>query len=183
MEDQTPRYTDREIVEGILEGNQQISSYFFCTQCKSVVYYIYTKICDGRYQPEEIVNILFLYLSENNWHKLRQFDYRSKLTTWLSVVAVRYFKKMLEGMIETASIDTLYSYQADSGTSSDRLESVIDVRAALMRMPNSRYRYVIEALDIREIPPEDLAKEMNITTANLYNIHRRALQQLKAVMM
>ena len=30
---------------------------------------------------------------------------------------------------------------------------------------------------------EELAKEMNITTANLYNIHRRALQQLKVVML
>lgn len=182
MEAQKKDYTDHEIVEGILQGNQQISSYFFCTQCKPVVYYIYTRICNGEYQPDEIINILFLYLSENKWHKLRQFDFRSKLTTWLSVVAIRYFKKMMEGVIEMTSVDTLYSYQADSETSGDRLESRIDVRAALLRMPNSRYRYVIEALDIQEVPPEELAKEMNITTANLYNIHRRALQQLKSVM-
>lgn len=63
------------------------------------------------------------------------------------------------------------------------IDDIIDVRQALNRMPNMRYRMVIQQLDLYEVEPEILAKEMNITVANLYNIHRRALQQLKVVML
>ena len=49
-------------------------------------------------------------------------------------------------------------------------------------MPNARYRKVIEVLDLQEVRPEYLAEEMKITVDNLYNIHRRALVQLRLIM-
>ena len=45
-------------------------------------------------------------------------------------------------------------------------------------MPNKRYVYVIRCLVIEGWEPEQLAQEMHITTANLYNIKRRAMAQL-----
>ena len=62
------------------------------------------------------------------------------------------------------------------------LEQRIDIREALNKMPNERYRKVIEILDLQDVRPELLAEEMNITVDNLYNIHRRALVQLRLVM-
>lgn len=50
------------------------------------------------------------------------------------------------------------------------------------KMPNERYRKVIDILDLQDIRPEQLAEEMNVTVDNLYNIHRRALVQLRLVM-
>ena len=52
----------------------------------------------------------------------------------------------------------------------------------LIKMPNKRYRKVIEVLDLQDIRPEILAEEMGVTVDNLYNIHRRALIQLRLVM-
>lgn len=49
-------------------------------------------------------------------------------------------------------------------------------------MHNIRYREVIEMLDIKEMPPDQLAEKMNVTVDNLYNIHRRALLQLRILM-
>jgi len=37
-------------------------------------------------------------------------------------------------------------------------------------------------LDLQEVRPEQLAKEMEVTVDNLYNIHRRALVQLRLIM-
>jgi len=48
-------------------------------------------------------------------------------------------------------------------------------------MPNKRYVMVIRRLILEDWEPEQLAKEMNITTANLYNIKRRAMAQLTRV--
>jgi DNA-directed RNA polymerase specialized sigma24 family protein len=49
-------------------------------------------------------------------------------------------------------------------------------------MQNERYRYVIEMLDLKEMRPDLLAEQMNVTVDNLYNIHRRALLQLRMLM-
>lgn len=176
------KYSDKEIVVGVLSGNQQITSYFFCSECKGLFYYIHSQISKYRYEPNEIANELFLYLSEKNWHKLRMFDFRSKLITWLTVVAIRYYRKKMAGVIDMKSVDTL-NYQANyTDVPIESLESHIDINNGLSRMPNPRYRMVIQNLDLYKVEPEELAKEMKITTANLYNIHRRALQQLKVVM-
>lgn len=58
----------------------------------------------------------------------------------------------------------------------------MDLHNALAKMPNVRYRKVIEVLDLQEVRPEILAEEMNVTVDNLYNIHRRALVQLRLIM-
>lgn len=185
MEKMAIRYSDKEIVEGILAGNHQIFASFFCNDCKGLFYYIYSQITDYRYEPNEIANDIILYLSEKNWHKLRMFDFRSKLITWLTVVAVRFYRKKMTGVIDMPNEDPLkHKHKTDHyDTPVDSLEAYMDIHNGLSRMPNSRYRMVIQQLDLYEVKPEELAKEMNITTANLYNIHRRALQQLKVVML
>lgn len=175
-------YTDKQIVESILQGNNTVTSAFFCNNCRGLFYYIHSQICNYRYEPDEIANEIYLYLAEKNWYKLRLFDYRSKLITWLSVVAIRYYRKKITGVIDSQPIETLYNQQSQSGLSIEALESHIDIHESLKRMPNKRYQMVVEKLDLQEIEPEKLAQEMKITTANLYNIHRRALQQLKSVM-
>lgn len=183
IRNQSTKYSDKEIIEGILEGHHQIISNFFCNDCKGLFYYVYSQICNYRYEPNEITNEILLYLSENNWHKLRLFDFRSKLITWLTVVTIRYYKKKMAGVIDIPVDDTLKyksnPYEEPIGS----IEAYIDIHNGLSRMPNSRYRSVIQQLDINGVETEELAKEMKISTANLYNIHRRALQQLKVVML
>lgn len=177
------KYSDKEIVEGILMGNHQITSSFFCNDCKRLFYYVYSQITDYHYEPNEIANEILLYLSEGDWHKLRMFDFRSKLITWLSVVTIRYYRKKMTTMIDFQSMGTLNSQTEHCTISTDVLDSYMDIQSGLSRMPNSRYRRVIQQLDLCDAKPDQLAKEMNITTVNLYNIHRRALQQLKVVML
>lgn len=48
-------------------------------------------------------------------------------------------------------------------------------------MPTQRYVYVIRRLVLEDLEPEQLATEMGITTANLYNIKKRAMAQLTRV--
>ena len=183
MEKKAIRYSDKEIVDGILAGNHNIFTSFFCDDCKGLFYYIYSQITNYRYEPNEIANDIILYLSEKNWHKLRMFDFRSKLITWLTVVAVRFYRKKMTGVIDKPTEDPLKHKTNHYATPVDSLDAYMDIHNGLSRMPNVRYRMVIQQLDLCEVEPEELAKEMNITTANLYNIHRRAIQQLKVVML
>lgn len=54
-----------------------------------LIYSIY----GGMATLNELVNEFYLYIAADNWKKVRQFDFRSKLMTWIGVVAIRFFKK------------------------------------------------------------------------------------------
>ncbi|MGN1154948.1 MAG: RNA polymerase sigma factor [Agathobacter sp.] len=176
-------YDDKQIVDGILSNDKQLIGYFFNKKCSKLLSYIILNVFDGHVDQRALVSELFLHLAKDNWYKVRQFDFRSKLMTWLSVVAVRFFQKKREELIEKCSADALNNkLQCEWHTPSLSIEQKMDIRAALQKMPNERYRKVIEVLDLQEVRPELLAEEMNITVDNLYNIHRRARVQLRLIM-
>ena len=176
------QYTDKQIVDGILANNKVVIEYFFLKKCSALFIYILQNIFDGNIDKKELISELYLYMADQDWYKVRQFDYRSKLMTWTSVVAVRFFQKKKRELIENKSSETLNKEMDKIANVTMFIDCKMDVCNALKKMPNERYRKVIEALDLKEVHPESLAEEMKITVDNLYNIHRRALMQLKNVM-
>ena len=71
-------------------------------------------------------------------------------------------------------------YAADEGLfseqPSERRQAIAD---ALASLSNLRYRRLLEGLYHEHLSPKQLAKEMNVTLPNFYNLHRRALAALK----
>lgn len=176
-------YNDHELVEGILRNDWRVIEYFFNKKCSKLLDYIILNVFDNNMpDKQELVNELFLYLAKDDWYKVRQFDFRSKLMTWVSVVAIRFFLKKREELMVKSSPVTLNDKMWQDHSAGISLDRRIDTRSALQRMPNDRYREVIEILDLEDVRPEFLAEEMNVTVDNLYNIHRRALVQLRLVM-
>lgn len=170
------------MVASILDNEIGAIQYFFNIRCSGLFAYIIENIFDGNIDKRELPQELFLYLAENNWRKVRQFDFRSKFITWVSVVAVRFFQKKREALMEKSNHSTLNDKRWQEPMARISIEQRMDLQTALQKMPNSRYRKVIEKLDLQEMRPEELANEMEITVDNLYNIHRRALVQLRLVM-
>lgn len=93
-----------------------------------------------------------------------------------------FFSKKRELLIENFSSEPQIERTNLFGSYNMIIDETIDVRQAIKRIQNARYRMVIEQLDLHDVAPEDLAKNMGITVDNLYNIHRRALLQLKLIM-
>jgi len=172
---------DHEIVNGILQGDQILTEYFFHRKCSRLLAYILYSVFDGQQDVRALESELFLYIAHNDWYKLRQFEYRSSLLGYISVIAVRFFQRKRTELIDSPLGDTLLEKHHQTMNNSFSVERRIDVEQALERMPNERYRKVIVALDLQEMRPEQLAEEMDVTVDNLYNIHRRALLQLKLI--
>lgn len=184
MKDNKPptlHISDEELVSGILNNDEAIIRHLLFEHCTPMFTYIIRSVFDYRADKDELINELYLYLRDNNWHKLRQFDYRSKLTTWLSVVAIRFFQKKRETLIENVSDSTLYREKEKVYDEQTQTIQRIDVETLLNLLPNERYQYVIHSLIIKDMEPQQLANEMGITVDNLYNIKRRALLQLAIV--
>lgn len=174
--------TDREIVNGILNGDEEIIKYFFFTKCSRLFTYIILSVFGGKTDKNELMNELFLYLAKDDWHKLKEFDFRSSLLTWISVVAVRFFTKKRNLLIEKESTEALIKEEIMDFEDLTRTIIKIDLEMAINNMSNKRYKEIIIRLDIHEIPYETVAKDLGVTVSNLYNIHRRALAQLKLLL-
>lgn len=176
------QYTDRELIDRITKNDKAVIEYFFIRKCSPVFLYILRSVFDGKIDVNELVNELFLYLSENNWYKIKQFDYRSRLMTWIRVVSVRFFVKKRNELMKQGGYSTPSIIKERGFNPLIFIDRRMDLHKALDSMSNNRYRKVIVSLDLKEMPPEQLAKEMGITVDNLYNVHRRALLQLKCIM-
>lgn len=174
-------YNDEQLVFGITHYDQPLIEYFFCKKCSKLFSYIVYSIYGGMATLNELVNEFYLYIAADNWKKIRQFDFRSRLMTWIGVVAVRFFKKKRESLIENYSSEAQIE-QTKNNSYSMTVDNHLDVHNAISQITNPRYRMVIERLDLDDVAPESLADEMGVTVDNLYNIHRRALLQLKLIM-
>lgn len=179
--------TDNEIIEALIRRDNKVTEDFFFRQSRPLFTSIIRHVFDYEVDYDECINELYLYLLENDGEKLRQFEGRSSLYTWLKVTAIRFFIKKRNQMIENASHESLYQQSGDKKEESSLEESTstsmaaMDVERLLSAMPNKRYAQVIRLLILEEHEPEQVAKTMIITVNNLYNIKRRAILQLTQV--
>lgn len=173
---------DHELVNGILNNDKSLIKYFFTKKCSKLLTYILINVFDGNIDRRELVSELYLFMAQDDWHVFRRFQFRSTLMTYISVVAVRFFQKKRGEMIGSISSLSLNNQIEQVHSTILTIEQRLDIREAVQKMPNERYRKVVEMLDLKDVRPELLAEEMGVTVENLYNIHRRALVQLRLVM-
>lgn len=173
--------TDKEIIEGLIARDNRVTEEFFFDKCRPLFCSIMKKVFDYEVEYDEMVNELYVYLMENDAIKLRNFEYRSSVYQWLKVLAIRFFIHKRGRMIEDTSQETPYDGRQQTADSETDMTAEGDMERLFNNMPSKRYVYVIRRLILEDWEYEDLAKDMNITTANLYNIRRRAMAQLTRI--
>lgn len=173
--------TDREIIQGLIARDNRVTEAFFFVRCRPLFCSIIKKVFDYEVDYDEFVNELYVYLMEDDAVKLRNFGYRSTVYQWLKVLATRFFIKKRGKLIENTTHEPPYDRKVAAMAAEDVQFTNGDLRRLFALMPNRRYAYVIERLVIDGREADRLAEEMNITTANLYNIKRRAMAQLTRV--
>ena len=171
--------SDKEIINGLIAHDNKITETFFFRKCRPLFISIINHVFSYEVDYDEFVNELYVYLMIDDATKLRGFQYRSSLYQWLKVIAIRYFVKKRDKMIEDKSSETPYNECVNASNEID--SSLVDLKHLFELMPNQRYVYIIKRLVIDGIEPGDLAQELNITVANLYNIKRRAMAQLTRI--
>ena len=166
---------------GLISNDAEIIRYVFYARCNKLFHFIINSIFDGKVIKDELISELFLYLANNDWAKIRKFDFRSSFYTWLSVVAVRFFQKKRASLLEIELPETLISYMRHEKDGITKDYDTFELRNAIRGMSNPRYREVITQLDLEDKEPKDVAESLGITLANLYNLHRRAIFSLRNI--
>lgn len=166
---------DQLVVRGVIRKDPPITNYFFRNMCDKLLRDIQFRIFNGHIEIDELINELYLYLSYKDWYRLRQFNYQSKLTTWVDRVAHRFFLKQ---QLALSTIKSPLTFDPAEDTDDSRsfltIEEKMDVEATVEHMSNARYRKVIRLLFLKDMDPEEVAEAMGVSLANFYNLKRRA---------
>ena len=203
------KLTDQEIIDRLIARDNAVTKWFFYTKCQPLFGKIIFRVFDGDIEYEELVNMVYDDLMRNDAKKLRQFQFRSTLTQYIKVIANNLAIQKKDEVIDNTSKDYLYEQKgslhgdvapsSDSGAVSNReattqddyagegydstarLQAQMDLDNLFSQMTNKRYVYVLKKLMIEGMEPSELAKEMEVTVDNLYNIKRRAMKELTHV--
>ena len=170
--------TDKDIINGLITRDNHVTEEFFFVKCRPLFCSIIQKVFDYEVDYDECVNELYVYLMADDAIKLRKFEYRSTVYQWLKVLAIRFFINERSRMIDDRSQETPYDESIHVINEVKDVTAKGDIERLFCNMPNKRYVHVIRRLVIEGLDPEQLAQEMHITTANLYNIKRHAMAQL-----
>ena len=173
------KFSDKELVDGMLNNDNDIIVYFFFVKCAPLFRHIKHRVCCQN-DINALINEFFLKLKADNWHILRQFDYRISLMTWISILAIRFFVKKQAANMKCESIDNLI-YERRVRCSEEQIYKSIEAENLIDRLSVPRDRLVLRKLILEDVEPQKLADEMNITVDNLYNIKRRALKRLSQI--
>ena len=176
--------SDQYIVDALIAHDEKITRQFFFSSCRQLFLSIIRNIFPYEVDYDEFVNEFYLYLMENDAHRLRQFQGRSSIYQWLKVVAIRYFVAKRDNMIKMQSNKESSYEKLTKNQTIDTEKSItakMDIEHLFSLMPNKRYVQVIKRLVLDDAEPQIVADELQVNIDNLYNIKKRAIAAITEV--
>ena len=176
--------SDQYIVDALIAHDEKITRQFFFSSCRQLFLSIIRNVFPYEVDYDEFVNEFYLYLMENDAHRLRQFQGRSSIYQWLKVVAIRYFVAKRDNMIEMQSNKESSYEKLTKNQTIDTEKSItakMDIEHLFSLMPNKRYVQVIKRLVLDDAEPQIVADELQVNIDNLYNIKKRAIAAITEV--
>lgn len=172
--------TDIDYINGLKTADQEITYRFFYELCGYILYDIRSTLLQGRVEFDDMVNELYVYLSDRNWHKLDTFAALNgcRLSSWMIPLSWRFFlqrRAYLLGMsvdnsMEVGKVKDDYMDEFD-------IEVLLEVEQTFAVMPNKKYVQVLRWLLIDGYNPDEVAVRLHTRVSNVYNIKHRAVVQ------
>ncbi len=173
---------DAQLVAELLAGNEGALHYVFYDHFKPLLKMNAYKAASTKLVTyDDLVQELYLYLSSNNWEKLRKYNPERPFVNWFSVVSYRFFKDFSRSMIDSSDqipISNMNDHQTAFMSNGTIGTIMMDIKQAISKLKPPRDSQILEALLLRDEEPEIVAKRHNVTVDNLYNIKRRAIAKL-----
>ena len=177
--------TDRALVEMLLANDQEAIEYVFFHRCNGMFAHIVHTVFQSQGKKEDLITEFYLYLSEDDWKRLRQFEFKSGLNTWLTVVAVRFFRKMHLSQTKLVVVEPQLIVETQKNVADDydimHEMSRMELYKAIDRLSKPRERYALLA-DLTGKSAEEIAADMGCTVSAVYNLTKKARMELKTLL-
>jgi len=138
---------------------------------------------------DDIFQTVFLSLIDNNCKKLRQFQGKCKLSSWLHIISVRATidfikKKAIKLSIngETGEEQSLREKITNGNPLPDKIldqKEGMKIFEAIKSDLNTKEQLFVELYYCRELPPDEVSKIMSITKNNVYQIKNRVKGKMR----
>lgn len=176
--------TDQDIIQALIDRDERVTQQFFFKSCRPLFTSIIRHVFSYEVDYDEFVSEFYLYLMENDAHRLRQFEGRSTIYQWLKITAIRYFiakRKRLVNMEASSEKQQEALMQKEKVDSEQAMTAQMDIDHLFELMKNKRYTHVIRRLVLEEAEPKTVAQELGTNVDNLYNIKKRAIAALTEI--
>jgi len=146
-------------------------------------------------QKEQVVpdlyHSVFISLIENNCKKLRQFQWRCSLSSWLYLIAVRVTVDYLRSQKESASLnggtpfeDSLKERIPNGNPLADCVMEMEEEKRLFQKIKEgltSKERFFVELYYTRELSPATIAKILKTSENNVYQLKSRVRDKMKEI--
>lgn len=184
----SPLYTlsDSELVARLLSNDEKAVLYFFYEKFYSTFEYHVYRIFPYEVDVQGLVHEFFLYLRENDWHRLRSYDpSKAQLNTWVSVVSFRFFVNYKKSKIDSNGLITICE-QWDDKIMNYKQECHnqirMDVAKAIESLKNTTERDVAYELLIEGVDIKDVAASHQLSVDYAYTVKSRAMAHLRNIL-
>lgn len=192
-------YTDDlQIAKSIINRDERITRQFFYIHCyplfKSIYDNYYTDCANVKEFIDEIYILTVAPSKKTGRCQMENYKGESTFTTWLKTVCLFYCYKKYKRKMRMPILNSFYTSDAEYDDVNDRfierggsIEMNFDglnredTEKILGLMPNERYRSLIRMRYLELLTNEETAKELGLTMANYYNIHKRAKAQFESI--
>lgn len=183
--------SDVEVVDALLARNERVTYGFLYRKCLPLFRAIYMKYYTDCDSVEELINEVYVHImtakDDESPSRLAQFSGTTcSLIYWLKVVAENFCRSRFDrrGKIIEESLDEgdRLQYMSPSLEMNCSEMDANDLKIVLRRMPNERYRRLIELRYLQDLSNEETAKLLDMTMTNFYNKHKLAKAQFLAAL-
>lgn len=175
------RLSDRQLVNLLLANDKEAVEYVFFHRCDHVFAHVINSIFQSQVKKEELITEFYLFMSADDWRRLRQFGFRSGLDTWLTVVAIRFFRQKKDTFwTKTESLDSSLIQVEQIPDEFNHFDEIskVELYKAIEKLPKPRERLALLG-SLSGKSAEMIAEELGCSVAAVYNLVKKAKMTLK----
>lgn len=194
---------ERMLVERILAGSEADIVFFLTRLCMPVFIGVIERSQQLRWvTPEELCSDIYLHLSENNWHRLRKFEFRCSIKTWIWTVCLhmlyRRYRREVRHFRDAVAFDLVENNLPSDEVMGDlnhlvfrtgSEDLVVDplsvtpfVQEAIERVKNKYYRDLLEMRGLQDLSSRETADSLGRSSCAIDQGYCRAKKELKKIL-
>lgn len=170
--------TDKEIVDALLSNDPVLAHKFFYVQCKPLLSKIAWTLFNNTVSTEDLSNELYLLCREDDWHRLRDFSFKSSLFGWLRIVSTRHFirnKEKFTNLIDS-KVSVPYHKRVTFDNATDK-----EIEHILSQMASSNYIEIVRSLLKEKMSDDEVRRRLALTPNEYRKKKEGAFGQLVSV--
>lgn len=139
----------------------------------------------------DLFNTVFLSIIEDDCKKLKQFQWKCKLSSWLYIIAVRatidFLRKQPGGLSLNGATAEEISLRKGIRNGNPLPDDIIELKEEkeiieqTKKTLTSKERFFVELYYSRELSPTKIARIMNTTENNVYQLKSRVREKMKKI--